>query len=356
MKNFFLAALALLALAPFSFEAKAQTVVNNPSFVNPCTRQTAPSTGCILVDAANPLPVAATITPSGTQNVNITQVGGNAVTTTVPVSDGGGSLTVDGAVTATGNVAANATDSGNPVKIGCVYVTASPTYTNNGRTDCRSTVGGAVYTSISSQTGGTQANVTQVTATANSQTTGVWTNSYQLLYNGATTDLELSAKDALNSTGAGVANANVVAQLDDTSPTAITENQFGNLRMTPNRALLVKPYASAAQDWTYAAASGGIVNTTTAVTLVGATASMRNYITACQISTDALGAATELAWRDGAGGTVLARIKLGTAALVLEPVVFPTPLKTTANTLLEVVTLTAVTGGVYVNCQGYVAP
>lgn len=36
-----------------------------------------------------------TITPSGTQNVNVTQVGGNAVTTSLPVSDAGGSLTVD---------------------------------------------------------------------------------------------------------------------------------------------------------------------------------------------------------------------------------------------------------------------
>ena len=36
---------------------------------------------------------------------------------------------------------------------------------------------------------------------------------------------------------------------------------------------------------------------------------------------------------------------------------FPSPLKSTANTLLEVVTLTAsVTGGVYFNAQGYIAP
>lgn len=39
-----------------------------------------------------------TVVPSGTQNVNVTQVGGNAVTTTLPVSDAGGSLTVDGTV------------------------------------------------------------------------------------------------------------------------------------------------------------------------------------------------------------------------------------------------------------------
>lgn len=47
----------------------------------------------------------------------------------------------------------------------------------------------------------------------------------------------LSAANALNSTGAGIQAAQVVAQFDDTSPTSITENQFGNLRMSVNRNL-----------------------------------------------------------------------------------------------------------------------
>lgn len=45
----------------------------------------------------------------------------------------------------------------------------------------------------------------------------------------------LSAANALNSTGAGLSASQVVAQFDDVSPTAITENQFGNLRMSANR-------------------------------------------------------------------------------------------------------------------------
>jgi hypothetical protein len=113
-----------------------------------------------------------------------------------------------------------------------------------------------------------------------------------------------------------------------------------------------------ANAWSYPAAAGGITNTTTAVPIKAAAgAGLRNYITALDLSTDgALGAATEVAIRDGAGGTVLWRRKIPAAGLTASSVYFPSPLKGTANTLLEVVTLTAsVTGSVYFNAQGFVA-
>lgn len=47
----------------------------------------------------------------------------------------------------------------------------------------------------------------------------------------------LSAANALNSTGLGLSASQLVAQFDDTAPTAITENQFGNSRMSANRNL-----------------------------------------------------------------------------------------------------------------------
>jgi hypothetical protein len=47
----------------------------------------------------------------------------------------------------------------------------------------------------------------------------------------------LSAANALNSTGAGLNTAQIIGQFDDSSPTSITENQFGNLRMSANRNL-----------------------------------------------------------------------------------------------------------------------
>lgn len=60
------------------------------------------------------------ITVDGTLTV---QDGGGSIS----IDDNGGSVTVDGAVTVTGNVANDAADSGNPVKIGGIARTANPT-------------------------------------------------------------------------------------------------------------------------------------------------------------------------------------------------------------------------------------
>lgn len=112
-----------------------------------------------------------------------------------------------------------------------------------------------------------------------------------------------------------------------------------------------------ANQWRYPAAAGGISNTTTAVLIAAAAGvGLRNYIMALQISADPLTNATEFVIRDGAGGTVLWRMKIGTAGLPLMPIPLLIPLKGTANTLLEAATLTASgAGAVFVNAQGLVA-
>lgn len=113
---------------------------------------------------------------------------------------------------------------------------------------------------------------------------------------------------------------------------------------------------ASAAPWTYAAAASGIVNTTTAVTIKAAVPGQRNFVSTLQINSDALGTATEFAIRDGAGGTVLWRCKIPTDGIAFPNTVeFDPPLVGTANTLLEIVTLTAsTTGGVYCNVQGFV--
>ena len=157
----------------------------------------------------------------------------------------------------------------------------------------------------------------------------------------------------------------------NTYPIAIAAEARTSSKTSVSNATLVRPISTLdgrqvirlnsipENEWVYAAASGGITNTTTAATLVAAQAAgVRNYLTSLQISSDVLGAATEIAIRDGAGGTVLWRGKIGTAGIAgVSTIQFSDPLKSTAATLLEVVTLTAsVTGGVYVNAQGYKAP
>lgn len=119
---------------------------------------------------------------------------------------------------------------------------------------------------------------------------------------------------------------------------------------------VVIPGAIPELTWSYAADASGIVNTTTAVTIKAAAgAGVRNYLRSLTIDHDALGAAIEFAVWDGAGGTVLWRSKLQTTAVEGTLVTFDPPLRGSANTLLEVVTLTAVTGGVYINATGFTA-
>lgn len=61
---------------------------------------------------------------------------------------------------------------------------------------------------------------------------------------GTAWDRQRAVVNATNSVGTGIVAAGLVAQLDDTAPTAITENQFGNVRMNSARALYAEngPY------------------------------------------------------------------------------------------------------------------
>ena len=161
--------------------------------------------------------------------------------------------------------------------------------------------------------------------------------------------------------GAAITNQPVPIGLEGrtSSKTSVTSGQAVRPISTVDGRQVVRLNSIPENEWVYAAASGGITNTTTAVTLVAAQAAgIRNYLTSLQLSSDALGAATEIAIRDGAGGAVLWRGKIGTAGITgVSTIQFSDPLKSTAATLLEVVTLSAsVTGGVYVNAQGYIAP
>lgn len=158
---------------------------------------------------------------------------------------------------------------------------------------------------------------------------------------------------------ATTANPLIVGGLVRTAqaPTTLIAGDAARATLTSSAALVVQPYAIPELSWQYAAASGGILNTTTAVTIkAAAAAGIRNYITSIQVMSEALTTATELAVRDGAAGTVIWRTKIPTGGLPTTTFDFPMPLRGTAATLLEVVTLTASgAGAVYVNAQGFTA-
>lgn len=212
-----------------------------------------------------------------------------------------------------GGIAAGSTDSGNPIKVGGVYSSTLPTLTNGQRGNLQLNPKGAAFVTITDQSGNAQ-EIAQGTSDAMS-TGSLGTVSYvrNFTFNGTSWD----------------------RQRGDTNGT------------------VVQP-ALSSTFWSYAAASGGITNTTTAVTIKAAAgASVRNYLCTLSLSHDTLGAATELAIRDGAAGTVIWRGKLQTTAIEGPMITFTPCLKGTANTLMEAVTLTAVTGGVYANASGY---
>jgi hypothetical protein len=150
----------------------------------------------------------------------------------------------------------------------------------------------------------------------------------------------------------------VAGRVRTTNDATLVADDTADIVMASNGSATVKLYSVPDLDWSYAAAASGIVNTTTAVTFKAADATHRNYVTAIDLMCEALGTATEVAIRDGAGGTVLWRTKVGTGGLTDgRHIRFPNPLRGTAATLLEVVTLTASgTGACYFNATGYVAP
>lgn len=104
--------------------------------------------------------------------------------------------------------------------------------------------------------------------------------------------------------------------------------------------------------WSYAPASGGIVNSAASQTVMPSAAGVRGTVRSVQISADPLGLATEVVLRSG--GVVLWRYRLGAAGLMGGlSVIFDPPLRGQVGALIEVATTVAtLTGGVYVNVQG----
>lgn len=104
-------------------------------------------------------------------------------------------------------------------------------------------------------------------------------------------------------------------------------------------------------EWQYAAASGGITNTSDVVLQAAAGAGIKNYLTGLSVA-NASATATEVVVKDGS--TVIWRSYVA-ANLQLKDIPFPTPLQSTANAALNVACITTGTQ-TYVNAQGYKAP
>jgi len=138
--------------------------------------------------------------------------------------------------------------------------------------------------------------------------------------------------------------------------TSVGNGQIVRPISTVDGRMVVRPHSIPESEWRYAAASGGILNTTSAVTIAVAVASVSIYVTSIQLRAQELGNATEISLRDGANA-VLWRSEIGTSGLPLTHIKFENPIKLPVNSSLSFLTSTASgTGAVYINAQGYRAP
>lgn len=143
------------------------------------------------------------------------------------------------------------------------------------------------------------------------------------------------------------------AEARSSDGTAVTSGDVVRLLATLLGKQVTYPYALPGLDWHYAAASGGIVNTTGVTAKAAAGAGIRNYITRMEVINGHATVSTDFQIRDGAAGTVLWRGYLqaagGGVACVFDP-----PLRGSANTLIEIACGT--TGSaVYANLHGFAA-
>lgn len=127
---------------------------------------------------------------------------------------------------------------GNPVRTGAVYRTTIPTFTDGQTGDLQIGSRGSLAVQLMGVNSANSVAVSSSFNDATSNSTGaLFAGTMGFTYNGTTLDRIRSAVNATNSTGTGIQATGILAQFDDVSPTAITENQFGNLRMSANRNL-----------------------------------------------------------------------------------------------------------------------
>lgn len=139
----------------------------------------------------------------------------------------------NGSLYVAGPAADDAAASGNPVLLGCHYETTPDAVDNDdvNRVACDSR--GQLRMVVSDYNHGNCGNCNAVVISASDNTAtsfnGLMVRGIMSTYDGTNADMIRSVINATDSTGTGIAAAGILAQCDDTSPTATTENQFGNL-------------------------------------------------------------------------------------------------------------------------------
>lgn len=162
--------------------------------------------------------------------------------------------------------------------------------------------------------------------------------------------IEVSGFTRARVTGLGAMTGTAVVTLRATqaTPTSVSiKSPLPSLSAGSNNIGVVKTFALADSDWSFAPAAPAITVADVVLKAAGA-AGIRNYVTGVQMVNSSATVATEIVIKDGL--TVIWR---GFAAIgAILNIVFPSPLRGTAATALNFACIT--TGAnVYVNAQGY---
>jgi len=156
-----------------------------------------------------------------------------------------------------------------------------------------------------------------------------------------------------NEAGAvSVGTFGIAAEARTSSKTSVANAQFTRPIATSDGRLVTRLNSIAENEWQYAAASGGITNTSDVVLVAAAGAGIKNYLTGLSVA-NANATASEIVIKDGAS-TVIWRMYLAANAPI-QSIEFVTPLQSSANTALNVACITTGTK-TYINAQGYKAP
>ena len=153
----------------------------------------------------------------------------------IPVTAGAGSVS-----TVSGDVAHDAADSGNPVKIGGVARAAEATAVTAGdRVNASYTLTGRALAAVldNNEIGDGIPVSRAVAETGNLRALAVG----NLLYDAAAGDWNRVREvvNGQNTDGTGIQAVGTLAQFDDSSPGVVTENNFAPLRISANRRLMV---------------------------------------------------------------------------------------------------------------------
>ena len=165
---------------------------------------------------------------------------------------------------------------------------------------------------------------------------------------GGSTTTTLNINTAYGTIGRSTQLGNLPMSIDEVSGKAFT--------LTTGSQLPTKPFGLPENDWQFGGVTGGITTTADTVLKTAGAAGIRNYVTGISVQNASATTATEVVIKDGAS-TVMWRGYVGTSAVLNSAVsvVFPTPLRGTAATAVNVACITA-GAQVYVNAQGYTAP